>query len=727
MEKKKTGKKIVNEMSFLTQLLFAILFISIYILSSFLFGLTNTRISSDLSFDADTSTFNLNNNHISSDDSIFIGNNWIVVPNFKLTDMRSGSNYDFNCYKDWPYADNVSITRFGWDDLGNCEWHNLPDGKDQTSLFVENDNYQTTNAYFARFKLPANINSFDFNIPSINGTAYVFCNGIYIGSLGTKNGNGIGSLSCGYQSLAVQKNSAGYIELTIIIKTNYATKSGGITSIPALESAKMNTTSMILPSVWLALIIVTIGVSVLGGRILSNTFRDKRKYYFFVCYVFCFLAFTIFDAEFFVTDTLRRNCATYLFLMFSAISAYCFISSLFVNSETNRHLNFWKYDSYVITFTGLALITLSALDMKLMSTEYPHITAIGFTIIISFISVLKVLFLYINDKNATIGICAAITSLFCFDAMINKGMYIYNVPLYSIDFTIALVSLAVVFTYGYVRQYKELTSSSLHLQYMVEEKTQHISEINRDLYNTNKKLLENEEARKSIMSNVSHDLRTPITAIRGYAELLISTKDNMSKDQVDTYLHNIIKRAQQMERIVSDIVEISRMESSKTEFEFMDVSISELLDEMFMLYDSELRQTKKKINISLPDDDMLIVKADPKKISRVFENLISNAINYTKEEAEISINAWRTGKELSFQDQRIHVTISDNGIGIPSAEIPMIFDRFYRAKNSGQNIKGTGLGLSIVKMIVDRHDAEIIVESELGKGTTFHIILKPTY
>ena len=111
-------------------------------------------------------------------------------------------------------------------------------------------------------------------------------------------------------------------------------------------------------------------------------------------------------------------------------------------------------------------------------------------------------------------------------------------------------------------QYSELVNNATHLKLAIEQKTAHISEINRDLVNTNKKLLSNEEARKNVMSNVSHDLRTPITAIRGYAELLLKGGQTLSDEQRDTYLNNILKRSQQMERIVSDIVEISKMEST---------------------------------------------------------------------------------------------------------------------------------------------------------------------
>ncbi|MBR3465199.1 MAG: ATP-binding protein, partial [Clostridiales bacterium] len=112
---------------------------------------------------------------------------------------------------------------------------------------------------------------------------------------------------------------------------------------------------------------------------------------------------------------------------------------------------------------------------------------------------------------------------------------------------------------------------------------------------------------------------------------------------------------------------------------------------------------------------------------RVFENLVSNAINYTGEEALIAIKAWRAGADLPIDKQKIHVTVSDNGIGIPEESISRIFDRFYRAKNSGINIKGTGLGLAIVKLICDKHEAVITVKSKIGVGTTFEVVFNATY
>ena len=208
---------------------------------------------------------------------------------------------------------------------------------------------------------------------------------------------------------------------------------------------------------------------------------------------------------------------------------------------------------------------------------------------------------------------------------------------------------------------------------------------------------------------------------------MISAQDNLTLEQRNSYLANIVRRSEQMERIVSDIMELTRMESSEAEFQFTSVSISEMLDELVMMYSMDLEDTKKTLSLELPPRDSLIANADPAKISRVFENLISNAINYTGPEASIVIKAWRTGDSAHIATQKIHITVEDNGIGIPEQDISKIFDRFYRAHNSGVNIKGTGLGLAIVKLIIDKHDAQISVRSKLGVGTTFEVVLRAGY
>jgi signal transduction histidine kinase len=358
----------------------------------------------------------------------------------------------------------------------------------------------------------------------------------------------------------------------------------------------------------------------------------------------------------------------------------------------------------------------------------PHMVALVFSTVIMLLMVLKCLLFYSNEMNGPMMISLYYSFfIYLIDLSIIAGKSdLGGFPAYISVAVAAVIFAEVAFIIAFVRQQREIRRNSETLRRQIQEKTRYISEINKDLVETNKKLKEGEEARKNVLSNVSHDLRTPITAIRGYSELML-TAEGMDEDQKRTYLTNIVRRSEQMERIVSDIVELTRMEASDAEFMFTDLSVCEMLDELVTMYSLDLEGTGKHLSIDIPEDDLLIVKADPKKFSRVFENLISNSINYTHDEAEIVVKAWRTGKDLPVTEQKVHISVKDNGVGIPPDEQSRIFDRFYRARNSGINIKGTGLGLAIVKLICDRHNADIRVTSDIGKGTEFEVIMDATY
>ena len=354
--------------------------------------------------------------------------------------------------------------------------------------------------------------------------------------------------------------------------------------------------------------------------------------------------------------------------------------------------------------------------------------AIAFGLVVITGNILKDILLYRSKNPNQLLVAMSLSFVFfvLYLSVLLDGTAVYLLPTYSVLYILFALAVEIIIVLRYINQKKMLERDSDNLKRQVHEKTQYISEINRDLIETNKKLMEGEQARKNVLSNVSHDLRTPITAIRGYAELILSSGDRLGPEQKEAYLTNIVRRSEQMERIVSDIMELTRMEASDAEFIFSDVSLCEMLDEVTMMYSMDLDGSNKHISLDIPEDDALIVKGDPRKLSRVFENLVSNSINYTGDEAQIAIKAWRTGADLPIEKQKIHVTVSDNGIGIPEDSLSRIFDRFYRAKNSGVNIKGTGLGLAIVKLICDKHDAKITVKSQIGIGTTFEVIFNAT-
>lgn len=216
-----------------------------------------------------------------------------------------------------------------------------------------------------------------------------------------------------------------------------------------------------------------------------------------------------------------------------------------------------------------------------------------------------------------------------------------------------------------------------------------------------------ENFRKEFISNVSHELKTPISLIRAYAELVMDIDDIENKNE---YLQVVIDESDRLNKMVEDILYLSQMEAgySKPDFtEFPIISIIESVIEKLNFFASE-----KNISLSLKIDyENALVYADEYKMYQVFFNLINNAINHSYENSKILIKITNT-KDI------IKVQVIDNGRGIPKEDLPYIWDRFYKVdKSRKRNSSSTGLGMSIVKNILEIHEFKYGIESELNKGT----------
>ncbi len=682
----------------------------------------NTNIRNDSKIEYVDGYYNLTESTYPKSGAVYLQNHWSFIPGFRLEDIDESTEWtNKDILAKYKHTEEAVILGGGWNFLGNKKYTvNEGISTDESPFIFDGLNLKSA-AYLITIKLPDDKYALTLNLSDVNGRAYVYCNGIFVGNLGNPTYNDMFRFDGGYNNLTLQKNKNGNIDLLIVVYSNNLVSDPGIINIPAFYSTNVNPILQSASAVILFLVSATALVCIIGGFMLRKTLENTAEYWSLVAYIITFILYYIFDMGFCSAVSLIKIGIRYFLLLTNATLSYTFVSSLTASSNVKKVTDFRKVDTKIVVCLALFLWILAFLDTRLILTEYISFASLFFIYLVGTGNLLKSIIFFRDNANATLTLCSSVTIFCTLYSMLSRNMLKVNIPLYGVFFIFGILALEAVFIRKYVFQYAELSSTSKHLQYMVEEKTKHISSINKDLYDVNNRLLANEEARKNVMSNVSHDLRTPITAIRGYAELLLNSGDNIDREKQKTYLSNIVKRSQQMERIVSDIVEISRMESSNEEFEFTDLSMRELLEEMYLLYDGELTGTdgNKKIFLSLPEDDLLIVRADPKRISRVFENLISNAVNYSKAEAaEIYLSGERS------EDGYIVMKVSDNGIGIPENEIQNIFDRFYRAKNSGQNIKGTGLGLSIVKMIVDKHDGIITVDSKLGEGTVFTVKLQ---
>lgn len=223
-----------------------------------------------------------------------------------------------------------------------------------------------------------------------------------------------------------------------------------------------------------------------------------------------------------------------------------------------------------------------------------------------------------------------------------------------------------------------------------------------------------EAIRSEFVANASHELRTPITAIKGFSETL---KDGALQDPLfaKEFVDIIYKESNRLETIVEDILALSRIEKNTDNQEETVMDLVELATNIIQSLKAKL--DKKEIDLVLKGDSELAYYGSYHRIEQVLTNLIDNAINYSDRGGQITVSIVSKGKY-------IQLTVSDNGIGIPAEDLERIFERFYRVdKARSRNSGGTGLGLSIVKNLVHNMEGTISVKSQVGKGSSFIVSL----
>lgn len=224
-----------------------------------------------------------------------------------------------------------------------------------------------------------------------------------------------------------------------------------------------------------------------------------------------------------------------------------------------------------------------------------------------------------------------------------------------------------------------------------------------------------ERMRSEFVANVSHELKTPITAVKGFAETLLGGAVN-DEETARSFLQIIYDESDRLNRLIGDILELSKIESRRVPLVFSPVEVDTFAEKSIKLLESEA--ARKRIELSMNIEPGLYVEADEDRLRQIIMNLLSNGINYTPEGGRVSLKIEGLG------DDYIRIQITDSGIGIPKKDLPRIFERFYRVdKARSRSSGGTGLGLSIVKHLVELHKGTISVTSAVGVGSTFTIEL----
>ncbi|OIK17053.1 two-component sensor histidine kinase [Bacillus sp. MUM 116] len=232
--------------------------------------------------------------------------------------------------------------------------------------------------------------------------------------------------------------------------------------------------------------------------------------------------------------------------------------------------------------------------------------------------------------------------------------------------------------------------------------------------------LQYEENRKELISNISHDLKTPITAIRGYIE---GIQDGVADSQgkMEKYLSTIKRKATDMDQLIDDLFLFSKLDLKKLPFYFEDIDIIRFIINFVEEVSFDLEEKDIKIFVENRTENEVRVIADRDKLRRVLSNIINNSIKHMKK-VEKQIEIYIQGK-ADF----VEIEVRDNGSGIEQESLPYIFERFYRVDTSrNKSTGGSGLGLAIAKQIITEHGGDIWVESQLGLGTSIFFTLKKT-
>ena len=307
--------------------------------------------------------------------------------------------------------------------------------------------------------------------------------------------------------------------------------------------------------------------------------------------------------------------------------------------------------------------------------------------------------------------------------VVNKNSLLVDGQMFYISLIILFVAVIISYFLSYklsepivnITEKSKLVAKGNYNVVFEKNCVKEIDELVDTLNHLENEVKKTDQYRRDLMANVSHDLKTPLTMIRAYAEMVrdISYKD---KEKMDANLNVIIEETDRLNLLVSDILSLSKLEANADKFNYEQFNISDEIKSIINRY-SILTETEG-YNIEFEGIDDAYVKADKNKINQVIYNLINNAINYTGDNKKVIVS-------IEEEKKNYVVKVTDFGKGIKEDEIEGIWDRYYKIdKKHKRNVIGTGLGLSIVKNILESHKCQYGVCSKLNEGSVFYFKIK---
>lgn len=246
---------------------------------------------------------------------------------------------------------------------------------------------------------------------------------------------------------------------------------------------------------------------------------------------------------------------------------------------------------------------------------------------------------------------------------------------------------------------------------------QNYEQMRKKLKEASESRVQQDKENKILISNICHDLKTPITAIKGYVEGIMDGVAATPEKQ-EKYIRTIYNKTNEMDTLINELTIYSRLDTNRVPYNFQKLNVADYFTDCLEEVSVDLEAENVELGYFNYADNQTLIIADPEQLKRVIHNIIGNAVKYMdKERAIINIRIKDVG-------DFVQIEIEDNGKGIPGKDLPYIFDRFFRGDASRNMTKGTGIGLSIVKKILDDHGGKIWATSKEKVGTTMYFVLR---
>jgi signal transduction histidine kinase len=237
-----------------------------------------------------------------------------------------------------------------------------------------------------------------------------------------------------------------------------------------------------------------------------------------------------------------------------------------------------------------------------------------------------------------------------------------------------------------------------------------------ELSRVNEELKSLSKMKDEFLSNVGHELKTPLVSIKGFSEMVYDEKLGDVNKQQHVALDKVLKNTERLNRLVDSLLYVSMVQTGNVKYSFEDVKIDEVLDHTINHFSDKLRDKDLVLEKKVPEN-LPVVNGDRDKLIDMLKNIFDNAVKFTPSGGKISLNA-------SINDKHLHIGVKDNGIGIPKSMMSNLFQSFYQIDASTTRMfGGTGLGLYMCKNIIDAHEGDIWLESEEGVGTVVNLKL----